>query len=89
MKDLLEKCSDRKVDEILYIDSDLNNEELYTIWDYSRIYGIRYRYITNSFDLTKINTSVTLLHKIPVVEIKNTSLDAWGRVVKRMFDIAF
>jgi FlaA1/EpsC-like NDP-sugar epimerase len=75
------------IDEILYIDSDFSNDELYKIWDFSRIYGIRYRYITNSFDVTKINTTIWLINKIPVIEIKNTSLDAWGRVLKRTFDI--
>jgi len=61
---------------MLYIDSDFNNKELYNIWDFSRIYGIRYRYITNGFDVTKTNTTISLLNKIPVIEIKNTSLDA-------------
>jgi len=82
--DILEK---NHIDEMLYIDSDFNNKELYNIWDFSRIYGIRYRYITNGFDVTKTNTTISLLNKIPVIEIKNTSLDAWGRVIKRIIDI--
>lgn len=75
------------IDEILYIDSDYSNKDLYSLWDYSRIFGIRYRYITNSFDVTKTNTTITLLNKIPVIEIKNTPLDAWWRVLKRIIDI--
>ncbi len=82
--DILEK---NPIDEILYIDSDFNSDELYQIWDFSRIYGIRYRYITNSFDVTKSNTTVSLLNKIPVVEIKNTALWAWWRVLKRWIDL--
>ncbi len=75
------------IDEILYIDSDFDNNELYNIWDFSRIYGIRYRYITNNFDVTKTNTTISLLNKIPVIEINNTSLGAWWRVIKRICDI--
>lgn len=57
---ILEILEKDNIDEILYIDSDFNNEELYSIWDFSRIYGVRYRYITNGFDVTKTNTTVSL-----------------------------
>lgn len=75
-------------DEILYIDSDFSKKDLYKIWENSRIYGIRYRYVTNNFDVTKTNTSLSLINRTPVIEIENTPLDNWGRVIKRMFDIA-
>jgi len=76
-----------KCDEILYIDSDYSKKELYNIWELSRIYGIRYRYITNNFDITKTNTTLSLIHQTPVIEIQNTPLEYWGRIVKRCFDI--
>jgi len=77
----------KKCDEILYIDSDLNKDELLQLWELSKIFGIRYRYITNSFDITKTNTTLSLINKIPVIEIKNTPLENWGKVIKRLFDI--
>lgn len=74
-------------DEILYIDSDYSKKELYEIWELSRIYGVRYRYITNSFDVTKTNTTLSLIHQTPVIEIQNTPLEYWGRIIKRVFDL--
>ncbi|MDR0772461.1 MAG: hypothetical protein LBF15_05605 [Candidatus Peribacteria bacterium] len=47
---------------------------------------MRYRYITNSFDITKTNTSLSLINNIPVIEINNTSLDNWAKIFKRIFD---
>lgn len=76
-------------DEILYIDSDYNKEELYKIWELSRTYGIRYRYITNNFDVTKTHTLLSLINQTPVIELQNTPLEHWGRVGKRIFDILF
>jgi len=76
----------KNIDEILFIDSDFTSEELYFIWDVSRIYGVRYRYLTNSFDVTKTNTTLSLISKIPALEIKITALSSWWRVIKRMFD---
>ncbi len=75
------------IDEVLFIDSDFNNEELFKIWEYCKIYWIRYRYITNLFDLTKLNTELTLINNIPVIDIKNIALDNWWRVIKRIIDV--
>lgn len=77
----------KKCDEILYIDSDFWKKDLLNLWELTRIFGVRYRYITNSFDITKTNTTLTLINKIPVIEIKNTSLDNWWKVIKRIFDL--
>lgn len=86
VKNILEN---KECDEILYIDSDFWKKDLFWLWDLSRIFWIRYRYITNSFDITKTNTVLTLINKIPVIEISNTSLDSWWRVIKRIFDLIF
>lgn len=74
-------------DEILYIESDYSKSDLYKIWSLSRTYGIKYRYVTNSFDVTKTNTILSLIHQTPVIEIQNTPLEYWGRIVKRVTDI--
>lgn len=89
VKDFLKLLRAWDVDEILLIDSDFSKKELYEIWDESRIFGIRYRYITNYFDITSANTTLSLINSIPVIEIKNTSLENWWRVWKRIFDMIF
>jgi exopolysaccharide biosynthesis polyprenyl glycosylphosphotransferase len=84
LQNILEK---NKCDEVLYIDSDYTKKELFQLWELSRIFGLRYRYITNSFDITKTNTSLSLIHNIPVIELENTSLNNWWKIWKRFFDI--
>lgn len=84
LQSILEK---NKCDEVLYIDSDYTKKELFQLWELSRIFGLRYRYITNSFDITKTNTSLSLIHNIPVIELENTSLNNWWKIWKRFFDI--
>ncbi|QFR39454.1 sugar transferase [Candidatus Gracilibacteria bacterium 28_42_T64] len=88
IKDIHKIFEAKKCDEILYIDSDFDKKDLVKLWELSRIYAVRYRYITNSFDITKTNTTLSLINKIPVIEIKNTSLDNWGKILKRLFDIS-
>lgn len=84
IKEIFEK---NKCDEILYIDSDFKKQERNKIWELSRIYWVRYRYITNIFDVTQWNTELSLINSIPVIEIKSTPLDNWWRVIKRFCDI--
>lgn len=79
--------SQKKCDEILYIESDFSKKELYKIWEIARIFGIRYRYITNTFDVTRSNTSLSLINEIAVIEINNTPLNDWWRIIKRLIDI--
>lgn len=86
-KDFLQLCKTKKVDEVLSIESDFSKKDLYKIWDISRIFGIQYRYLTNGFDITKTNTQLSLIHNIPTLEIKTTSLGMWWRVSKRGLDI--
>ncbi len=76
-------------DEILYIQSDLSEKKRYKLWESAHILWIRYRYITNNFDITKTNTTLSLIHKIPVLEILNTPLQNWNRILKRICDILF
>lgn len=76
-----------KCDEILYIESSFWKKDLFYIWDLCKTFGIRYRYITNSFDITKANTTLSLINKTPVIEIQSTPLENWGRVIKRTIDI--
>lgn len=78
----------KKIDEVLYIESGFWEDELYEIWDLSRIYWIRYRSIAQLFDQKKSqNTSLSLMYKLPLLEVENTPLWMWWRVSKRFIDI--
>jgi len=86
-EELKKKIIKRKIDEIIFIDSDFTKEQLYEIWELTRIFNVRYRYLTNNFDITKTNTELTLINEIPVLELKNTSLSGWNVIFKRILDI--
>jgi hypothetical protein len=77
---LCELIKNKKIDEIIYIDSDFTKEEKFEIWELTRIFAVRYRYLANSFDITKTNTELSLINEIPVLEIKSTSLSGWNLI---------
>ena len=87
LDDLKKIIKNKEVDEIIYIDSNFNEEEKFELWELTRIFWVRYRYLTNSFDITKTNTELSLINKIPVLELKATPLNDWNIIIKRIFDI--
>ena len=85
--DLKKNIKKWNISEIFYVNSDFSQLELEEIFEYSRIYWVRYKYLANSFDLVKNNTETSFLGQIPIVEIKSIWLSPWGRIIKRIFDI--
>ena len=87
LENLKNLIKNKKIDEIIYIDSDFSEKEKFEIWELTRIFWVRYRYLANSFDITKTNTQLSLINEIPVLEIKSTPLNWWNIILKRIFDI--
>lgn len=57
------------------------------IVQFARDRGIVFNYVPNTFDVHKRNVESTDIEGIPVIALKSTPLDGWGRVYKRAFDI--
>ena len=76
-----------EIDEILSVHTDFSPEEMLEIYEYARIYGVRYRYVTNFFEASRMNTELSFVRKLPCVEIMSIGLRPWGRVLKRIVDI--
>ena len=79
----------RRLDEILYVSSNFSKDELFDLWELSMIFWVKYRYMANSFDLAKTNTTMSLINGFPALEIWNTTLSWKNTIIKRIFDICF
>jgi exopolysaccharide biosynthesis polyprenyl glycosylphosphotransferase len=73
------------IDEIILCDSTITDSEQAKIVDYCAINNISYKYIPTSFQTSQI--AMGMLNGIPIIEVKHTPLDGWGRIMKRIFDI--
>jgi exopolysaccharide biosynthesis polyprenyl glycosylphosphotransferase len=68
----------------LYGDQDKNNE----ILRYAHEHHASYRFVPGNTDLFVGNITVDLYAGLPVVAVHQTALIGWGRIVKRLFDLA-
>lgn len=85
--DAVAAFGDKGFDEIVQADSALGPEEVMELVNYASNHHLTYRFIPNQFGIYATNSSVSSLAGLPVVEIKQTPLEGWGRVVKRLFDL--
>lgn len=69
----------------LYADNERNDE----ILTYAQSNHIAYRFVPGNSELFTGNIDAEVFHSVPVIAVHQTALIGWGRVVKRLFDIAF
>jgi len=86
-QELVEFIKSRDVDEIIQSDPNLSKVEMLRLYDFANDNHIVFRYVADLLEVKVLRTEVAEIIGIPIVEVKRTTLDGWGRVFKRWFDI--
>ena len=76
-----------EIDEIIQSDPNLTKAEILRIYDFADEHHITYKYVADLLGTKIFKSEVMEVFGIPIVEIKRTSLEGWGRIMKRVFDI--
>ncbi|MBI5152049.1 sugar transferase [Candidatus Peregrinibacteria bacterium] len=74
-----------RIDEIIQSKSSIEKSD---ILQFCRENQIIYRFIPDLVEAQQTNIDVHEINNIPIIALKPTPLDGWGRVSKRIFDIA-
>lgn len=77
-----------KIDDIILGDPRFEENTRTKLLEFCRIQNIGFYYAADLFDALTHNVDIHQIGGIPVIEIKKTPLDGWGKVMKRIFDIA-
>ncbi|MFH1426407.1 MAG: sugar transferase [Candidatus Kerfeldbacteria bacterium] len=75
------------VDEIIQTDPNISRAESKVIFEFCDEHHITYKYAAALLDTQLSNIAIRPIGGIPIVELKQTRLDGWGRILKRIFDI--
>ena len=89
MDDLTEFMKTCEVDEIMQSDPNLSKAEVIRLFDFADENHIIFKYAADLLGAKVLKTEVSEIAGIPVVEVKKTPLEGWGRITKRIFDIIF
>jgi exopolysaccharide biosynthesis polyprenyl glycosylphosphotransferase len=84
IEDLKKFIKRAKIDEIIQSKSSLHKRDIFQI---CRENHIIYRFIPDLVEVQQINIDISEIKNIPILTMKSTPLEGWGRVIKRTLDI--
>jgi exopolysaccharide biosynthesis polyprenyl glycosylphosphotransferase len=86
-KSAKEKLEKHIPDEIIFANPRAHEKESLLALQFADAHHITFKYSADLFSTLSANTAMYPIGSIPIVELKRTSLDGWGSVIKRIFDI--
>lgn len=76
-----------KFDGLLQANSSLSEENNLLLVQFARNKGINFSFAPNLFEVQRNVIETLDFNGVPVIGLKNTPLDGWGKVAKRIMDI--
>ena len=86
-EELVEFLKDKEVDEIIQSDPNLGKTEVLRLYDFADENHITFKYAADLLGTKVLKTEVMEIAGLPLVEVKKTPLEGWGRIVKRLLDV--
>jgi len=80
--------SKNEIDEIIQTDQHMEKQEILELMDFASTRQLSFKYTADLFGTKAIQRDISTIADIPIIEIKRTPLDGWGRIIKRIFDVA-
>ncbi|MDO8617642.1 MAG: sugar transferase [Candidatus Uhrbacteria bacterium] len=76
-----------KLDGILLADPEIPKNQALDIIAFAEEHHLTFRYLADLFAASFTRIEVSTAGGIPIIEVKRTPLDGWGRIAKRFFDL--
>ena len=86
-RELTKLMGSKQIDEIFLTDPDASRSTSLSIIEFAEDNHLTFRYAADTL-ATHTDLMTTTIAGIPVVEVRRTRLEGWGRVYKRIFDAA-
>ena len=77
------------IDSVIVAESSIDDEKLTEIISYCQSNHVGYQYLPTMSGMYTSKILSTQIGDMPVLELKPTPLEGWGRVIKRVFDVFF
>ncbi|GMU25954.1 sugar transferase [Patescibacteria group bacterium] len=86
-KDLERLIRKGKVDECLLADPDMPKKDALELIHFAESHHITFKYLADLFAAAFSNIEVSADGGVPIIKVRRTPLEGWGRIFKRLFDI--
>lgn len=75
-----------KIDMVVVGQADYSKEAIVELAEFCRDRHLTFRFAPTLFQALTTNVEVEVVGGIPLIEVKHTALDGWGKVIKRTLD---
>jgi FlaA1/EpsC-like NDP-sugar epimerase len=79
--------ADGMLDEVILTNPSYLEEDILELVDFCHENHVVFKYVPNIYKTLTINFDIDIVGGIPLIELKRTRLDGWGKVAKRTLDI--
>lgn len=76
-----------KIDEVIQTQFNASENQAENIIEICDLKHINYRFVPDLLEVRRTNITVETIGTIPIINLKTTPLDGWGKVTKRIMDI--
>jgi len=76
-----------KIDEIIQVTTNLPHQQNEDIIEICDLLNVHYRFVPDLLEVRRTNLEINTIGFIPVISLKTTPLDGWGKIIKRIIDI--
>jgi len=77
-----------RIDELMQADPNLKNDDVLSLVTMCEQLGIKFNYLPTILESHRTNIETDVIGSLPVIRLRPTPLDGWGKVAKRIMDIA-
>jgi len=75
------------LDEVILTNPNYSEEEILELVDFCHENHVVFKYVPNIYKTLTTNFDIDVIGGLPLIELKRTRLDGWGKVIKRTFDV--
>ena len=79
--------SDPQIDEVILASPHYERNDVLELLDFCDEQRINFKFVPNIFQAHTTNVEMNTFDGVPLIEIKRTPLDGWGRIIKRWVDV--
>lgn len=88
LKDLEAVVQQYEVEEVVQTHSDLSEAQANKIIEFCREHHIQYHFVPDVLQIHRTQIDVFHIAGLPLISLKTTPLDGWGKALKRSFDLS-
>ncbi|PIS05445.1 MAG: hypothetical protein COT81_00920 [Candidatus Buchananbacteria bacterium CG10_big_fil_rev_8_21_14_0_10_42_9] len=75
------------IEQVIQLDPNFTRDKSKKLYEITTVNHVTFKYVADMLATNVKNLGVETIAGIPIIEIKRTRLEGWGKVFKRIFDI--